>query len=95
MQTQRTKQSERRPVDPDALLGSVLHHARLDAGLTCEQAAERSGLSPTRIAGIEDGDGLLVFADALPLAHAYGRSLRELSGQFETALKRQGVSHVD
>jgi hypothetical protein len=79
---------ERAPrVDPDAVLGAVFHAARLRAGLTCDEASRRSGLSPTRIIGIEDGDGLLVFADAIPLAEAYGQSLYELSGQFERALR--------
>lgn len=79
----------RRP-DPDAVLGVVFHEARLAAGLTCEQAAALSGLSPTRIAGIEDGDGLLIFADAVPLAAAYGRSVKELSDRFEHALASGG-----
>jgi hypothetical protein len=74
-------------LDPDTVLGTVLRHARLMAGLTCEAAAECSGLSATRIAGIEEGDGLLLFADALPLARAYRQSLPELARRFQRDLE--------
>jgi hypothetical protein len=73
-----TAATDSRPVDPDTVL---------------EQASLRSGLSPTRIVGIEDGDGLLIFADAIPLAEAYGQSLYELSAQFERAMRERRV-HV-
>ena len=75
-------------VDPDAVLGDELHAARLEAGLTLEAAAERAGLSPTRLAGVEGGDGLLVVADLVPLLRACGTSLARFGARYEAALHR-------
>jgi DNA-binding XRE family transcriptional regulator len=78
--------SDRSRVDPDAVIGLTLRRSRLRAGLTCDQAAAASGLSPTRIAAIEDGDGSLLLAEALPLARAYSQSLPELAHRFASDL---------
>ena len=73
------------PIDHDALLGTILHRLRVRAGLTCEQAGRRSGLGPSRIAGLEEGDGLLLFTDAIPLLSAYGTNLAALARLLEAS----------
>ncbi|HEY3334662.1 MAG TPA: helix-turn-helix transcriptional regulator [Candidatus Limnocylindrales bacterium] len=73
------------PIDHDALLGEVVRALRLGAGLTCEEAGRRSGLGPSRVAGLEEGDGLLLFTDAIPLAAALGSSLSTLARLIERA----------
>lgn len=78
----------RASVDADAILGDSLHALRRRASLTCEQAAQRAGLSPTRVRGLEGGDGLLPFTDALPLLRAYGTTLSDFAREFDQALAR-------
>ncbi len=75
-------------VDPDAVLGQELRAARLAAGLTVEAAAWRAGLSPTRLAGVEGGDGLILVADLVPLVRAYGTTMARLGARYEAALDR-------
>lgn len=77
-----------RRVDPDAVLGDELHETRLAAGLTVEAAAERAGMSPTRLAGVEGGDGLLVVSDLVPLLRGCGTSLERFGARYEAALER-------
>ena len=73
-------------VDPDAVLGNQLLAARVTAGLTLEQAARVSGISHTRLLGIEQGDGLLVVADIVPLLRAYRTTLAAFGADFERQL---------
>lgn len=77
-----------RRVDPDAVLGDELHETRLAAGLTVEAAAERAGMSPARLAGVEGGDGLLVVGDLVPLMRAYEMSLARFGARYEAALEQ-------
>ena len=77
-----------RPIDLDGLLGDTLRGMRLNAGLTCEEAGQRSGLGPSRVAGLEEGDGLLLFTDAIPLAAAFGASLTTLARLIERAIEQ-------
>jgi transcriptional regulator with XRE-family HTH domain len=73
-------------VDPDVVLGQLLRGARVVAGLTVEGAAAASGLSPTRLAGVEEGSGLLFAADLVPLLRAYRTSLSLFGVQYERAI---------
>ena len=76
-------------VDPDAVLGELLREARVRAGLTTEAAAIAARVSPRRIAGIEEGDGLLLVGDLLLLVRAYGLDLRRFITVFERAFRDQ------
>ncbi|HEY3548645.1 MAG TPA: helix-turn-helix transcriptional regulator [Propionicimonas sp.] len=73
-------------VDPDAVLGNQLHTARIAAGLTLEAAARASGVSHSRLAGLEQGDGLLIVADIVPLLRAYRTTLAVFGAAYERAL---------
>ncbi len=76
-------------VDADAVLGELLGRARRLRGLTCDEAVRMSAMSGNRLAGIEGGDGLLYFADILPLLAAYRLSLGEFATWMEAELVRR------
>lgn len=76
------------PVDCDSVLGSLLQKLRINAALTVDEAAVASGLSATRIAGVEEGDGQLLLGDAVPLLHAYAVPLVTFAARFERDLVR-------
>jgi transcriptional regulator with XRE-family HTH domain len=82
-------------VDPDAVLGNQLHTARVAAGLTLEAAARASGISHSRLAGLEQGDGLLVVADIVPLLRAYRTTLAAFGATYERAIERSEENSHD
>lgn len=72
--------------NPEGVLGELLHRARLQASMTCEQAGRAARLTASQIAQAEDGDGSLLFVDVVPVLDAYGVSLSTFTASFEAAL---------
>ena len=73
------------PIECDSILGALLEKLRLNAALTVDEAAAASGLSAKRIAGVEEGDGILLLGDAIPLLRAYGVPFVAFAVRFERA----------
>lgn len=86
--------ARRQTKDPDAVLGYLLLGARLNASMTCEQAGRVTGLTAIQIAAAEDGDGSLLFVDAVPLLAAYGVPMRSFAANFEAALRTDDVTQA-
>jgi transcriptional regulator with XRE-family HTH domain len=76
-------------VDTDVVLGELLTEARLQAGLTCEEAAQRVGLTPVRLAGLETVGGRVYLSELMPLLRIYGTTLERWCGWLEREVARR------
>jgi transcriptional regulator with XRE-family HTH domain len=76
-------------VDTDTLLGELLTEARLQAGLTCEAAALRAGLTPARVIELETAGGPVYLSELMPLLRIYGSTLERLCGWLAREVARR------
>jgi transcriptional regulator with XRE-family HTH domain len=79
-ETPPTKRIRKRKDEPNTavVFGAALRKARLEASLSQADIAQASGIMPNRISPIEQGRVDLRLSTARKLAHAVGRSLRDL-----------------
>jgi transcriptional regulator with XRE-family HTH domain len=76
-------------VDTDVVLGELLTEARLQAGLTCEEAAQRVGMGPVRLTRLETAGDQLYISELLPLLRIYDTTLERFCGWLAREIARR------
>lgn len=65
------------------LLGSLIRHLRLEAGISQEEFADRCGLHRTYIGSIERGEKAITIETARKIAQALGIPLSQIFSELE------------